>query len=115
MIRTILFMTALFFIFFFLVNNRDLAVPIQTYPGGEAKPVPLYLLVLGTFLAGLILSIIMIFPGWLKLKLESRRQKKEIESLVEEIGQLRTVPPSSPATLTSFPSSPAEPDSPGPL
>jgi uncharacterized integral membrane protein len=105
-------MTAVFLIFFFLVNNKDLVVPIQTYPGGGVKPVPLYLLVLGTFLAGLILSVIMIFPGWFKLKLESRRQKKEIESLVGEIGHLRVSPPSSPVTP---PSSPAEHDSPGPL
>lgn len=111
MIRTILFLIAIFFIFFFLVNNRDLAVPIQTYPGGGVKTVPFYLLILGTFLAGLILSVVMIFPGWLKLKLESRRQKKEIESLIEEVGHLRVASPSA----GSLPATPVEPESQGPL
>jgi uncharacterized integral membrane protein len=112
MIRTILFMTALFFVFFFLVNNRDLVIAIQIYPGGSAKPIPLYLLILGTFLTGFILSVFMIFPGWLRLKLESRRQKKEIESLVEEVGHLRTAPSITPSTP---PSASSETDSSEPL
>ena len=100
MIRALLFILAVFYIFFFLVNNKDLLVQVHLLPGGAVNPVPLYLLILGTFLAGLILAVIMIFPGWLKLKLETRRQRKEIESLVEEVGHLRTnVPsPSKPAT-----------------
>lgn len=89
MIRTIIFMLMLFALFFLLVNNKDQVVQIQYTLGKTSQPVPLYLLFLGTFLSGLGAAVILIFPSWLKSKLESRRQKKEIESLEEEVGQLR--------------------------
>ena len=89
MIRTIFFMVMLFVLFFLLINNKDQVVQLQYTLGKSSQPIPLYLLFLGTFLAGLVTAIILLFPSWLKLKLESRRQKKEIDSLEEEVGQLR--------------------------
>ena len=112
MIRTVLLMIVLFALFFLLVLNRDSVIAMQVYPRGPATVIPFYLFLLGTFLSGYLLSFLMIFPGWLKLKLESRRQKKEIESLVEEIGYLRTVSPTTP--VVHRPST-LPIDSPGPL
>ncbi|MHB8481235.1 MAG: lipopolysaccharide assembly protein LapA domain-containing protein [Nitrospiria bacterium] len=89
MIRTIFFMLIMFALFFILVNNKDQVVQIQYTLGKTSQPVPLYLLFIGTFLSGLGTAVILIFPGWLKSKLECRRQKKEIESLEGEVGQLR--------------------------
>jgi uncharacterized integral membrane protein len=94
MIRAILFTILFVILFFFLINNRDQAVQIHFLEFN--KPVPLYLLFSGTFLSGLVAAIILIFPGWIKLKLETRRQKKEIDSLEEQIGALRTLPAPTP-------------------
>lgn len=109
MIRATLFLTVLIFLSFLLIQNKDMVVAIQYYPGGPTNLIPHSLFALGTFFLGIILSLILIFPGWLKLKLESRRQKKEIESLIEEVGQMRkafsssnSIPSSSPSQAETF-------------
>ncbi|MBI3595457.1 MAG: LapA family protein [Nitrospirae bacterium] len=108
MIRALISLVVLFIVFVFLVNNKDAVISIQYFPGGSAKMIPLYLFVLGTFLLGFVLSVVMMIPSWLRLKLETRRQRKEIESLSEEIGHLRIL---SPSTSSSTPSA-LEKDSP---
>ncbi len=109
MIRAILFTILFVILFFFLFNNRDQAVQIQFLEFN--KPVPLYLLFSGTFLSGLVSAIILILPGWIKLKLETRRQKKEIDSLEEQIGALRTLsaaPPPPPVSSVLSQGNPPE-------
>jgi uncharacterized integral membrane protein len=96
MIRAILSMLFLLLLFILLFSNKDASIPIHYYPGGTEKPVALYLFALGTFLSGFILTLLFLLPGWFRLKLESRRQRREIESLSEEIGHLRMQPPASP-------------------
>ncbi len=97
MIRMIFSMLISFILFFILFNNKDQAVQIHFPFAKSSDPIPLYLLFLGAFVSGLGTAVILLFPSWLKLKLESRRQKKEIDSLEEEAGQLRnSVKPPNP-------------------
>ncbi|MBI1823427.1 MAG: DUF1049 domain-containing protein, partial [Nitrospirae bacterium] len=77
MIRALISLVVLFIVFVFLVNNKDAVISIQYFPGGSAKMIPLYLFVLGTFLLGFVLSVVMMIPSWLRLKLETRRQRKD--------------------------------------
>ncbi|MFI5303774.1 MAG: LapA family protein [Nitrospiria bacterium] len=112
MIRSIIFLITLFFLFFLLFQNKDLVISIQYFPGGSTNPIPLYLIILGIFLFGFIFSLVMVIPGWIRLKLETRKLKKEVQSLAEEVGHLRTAASS---TLTPPSSSPTRPEIQGPL
>lgn len=90
MIRTIIFLLVSVAIFLLLLSNREQMVQIQYPFGPPAQFFPLYLLILGAILAGFLLALSFIFPSWLRLKLENRRRRKEVDGLEEELGKLRT-------------------------
>lgn len=103
MVRTVLFLFVSVAIFLLMLSNKEQVVQIQYPFGPPAQFIPLYLLILGAFLAGFLLAFFFIFPSWLRLKLENRRRKKEVDGLEEEIGKLRTRqnPLSPPASASS--------------
>ena len=93
MIRTVIFLIISVVVFLLLLSNRDQMVRLQYPLAPPAQMIPLYLLLLGTFIAGFLLAVILIFPSWLKIKLDNRRSRKEIDGLEVEIGRLRTQAP----------------------
>ena len=94
MIRTFLFILILLLGLTFIVKNADQTVALQYFLGLSTPPIPVYQLVAGAFIVGMFLTGILIFPEWLRLRLELRRQRKALQRMEEEMGRLR---PPSPA------------------
>lgn len=89
MIRLIILTLTLFFMFLFAFINQDVKAQITFLWGGHSQPIPLYFLVIGSFLIGALLAVIMTFPGWVKLKLERRRLERRIERLEGDLDRIR--------------------------
>ena len=95
MIRTFLFILILLLGFTFIVKNTDQTVALQYFFGLAAPPIPVYQLVIGAFIVGMLLTGILIFPEWIRLRLEVRRQRKSLVRIEDEMARLRP-PPSIP-------------------
>lgn len=90
MLRLILFIVVVFFLFTFSYMNQEERVSIHFIWGGPFPPVPVYLIVAGSFLVGIVFAALMTFPGWLKMKLEKRKLNKRIEVLEADLDHLRS-------------------------
>lgn len=95
MIRTFFFMIILLIGFTFIVKNTDQFVVLDYFLGFSTPPVPVYQLVAGAFIIGMLLAGILIFPEWIRMRLELKRQRKALQRVEEEIQRLR---PTSPVT-----------------
>lgn len=79
MIRLILFFIILLAIIVLATANNE---PVQiNYLIGKTPPLPLYIIIGGSFVAGGIAFTIMILPVWIKNKLEIRKLKRSIHSM----------------------------------
>ena len=93
MIRTLLFILILTLGFTFMLKNTEPQVTLQYFFGMETSPIPVYHLVTGAFITGMLLAGVLVFPEWLRLRLEVRRQRKAIQRIEEEMERIR---PSAP-------------------
>lgn len=89
MLRLILFIIVVFFLFTFSYMNQEEQISLHFIWGGPFPPVPAYLIVIGSFLIGILFAVLMTFPGWLKMKLEKRKLNKRIEVLETDLDHLR--------------------------
>lgn len=88
MLRLILFIIVVFFLFTFSYMNQEEQISLHFIWEGPS-PVPAYLIVIGSFLTGILFAVLMTFPGWLKMKLEKRKLNKRIEVLETDLDHLR--------------------------
>lgn len=65
--------------------NQETQVVLRIGPGLRVGPVPISLLVLGVFTAGMLLSLAITFPGWLRMRIAMKRQQKTIRTMEEEL------------------------------
>lgn len=89
MLRLILFIIVVFFLFTFSYMNQEERISLHFIWGEPFPPVPAYLIVIGSFLVGILFAVLMTFPGWLKMKLEKRKLTKRIEVLETDLDHLR--------------------------
>jgi uncharacterized integral membrane protein len=73
---------------FFLQNRQEEAV--LHYFGATTKPTPIYKPILSAFGAGLLIMGILLFPAWVKLRMELRRSRKSLQLAEEELDRLRS-------------------------
>ncbi len=66
-----------------LMNSERLVS--LNYFFGVARPIPIAWLIAGAFAAGLVLGWLFVLPGWVRLKIELRRQRKTQNRLEEEL------------------------------
>ncbi len=90
MIRLILLIVAVFFLFTFSYMNQEQQVSLHFIGGGPTPPMAVYLIVIGSFFVGILYAALMTFPGWLKMKLERRKLTKRIELLEADLDHLRS-------------------------
>ena len=93
MIRTLLFTLILTLGFTFILKNTDQTVALRFFFGMQTSPIPIYQLVAGAFIVGMLLAGILVFPEWIRLRLEVRRQRKALQRIEEEMDRIR---PSAP-------------------
>jgi len=94
MIRALIFMVVLVAAFAFMIENTEQTVQIKFLLGYATPPIPIYQLVAGAFLVGMVLTGLLIFPEWIRMRLTIRRQNKSLQRIEEEMDRLR--PPSPP-------------------
>ncbi len=90
MIRLILLIVVVFFLFTFSYMNQEERVSLHFIGGGPTPPVAVYLIVIGSFFVGILFAALMTFPGWLKMKLQRRKLAKRIEALEADLDHLRS-------------------------
>ncbi|MBI3611130.1 MAG: LapA family protein [Nitrospirae bacterium] len=94
MIRVLIFTLILLLGFTVVVRNTEQTVVLQYFFGLATPPLPVYQLVSGAFIAGMLLAGLLIFPEWIRMRLEIRRQRKSLQRIEDEMARLR---PPSPA------------------
>jgi len=92
MIRLLIFTLVLVGAFTFMIENTEQTVQIRYLLGYTSAPIPVYQLVAGAFILGMLLSGLLIFPEWIRMRLELRRQRKALQRIDEDMGRYR--PPS---------------------
>ena len=100
MVRLILILTLLALsVTFFLQNHGEEA--ILHYFGATTKPTPIYKPILSAFGAGLLTMGILLFPAWIKLRMELRRSRKALQLAEEELDR-RRIPSGPPSGRTAY-------------
>lgn len=94
MIRVLIFILVLAAAFTFMIENTEQTVQIRYLLGFTTPPIPVYQLVAAAFITGMLLSGVILFPEWIRMRLELRRQRKALQRVEEEMERLR---PPSPA------------------
>ncbi|MBI3811585.1 MAG: LapA family protein [Nitrospirae bacterium] len=92
MIRVLIFILVLLLGFTVVVKNTDQTVVLQYFFSLATPPIPVYQLVASVFILGMLLTGLMIFPEWVRMRLEIRRQRKSLQRIEDEMARLR--PPS---------------------
>jgi uncharacterized integral membrane protein len=90
MIRLIFTILVIFALLGVAYTNQSQTASLSLFWGIHTEPVAVYLIVIGSFLVGAIFAALMTFPGWLKLKLERRKQLKRIAQLEGDLDRIRT-------------------------
>lgn len=106
MIRLIFTIIVIFALFGFAYTNQTETASLFLFWGVNTEPIAVYLIVIASFLFGAVFAALMTFPGWIKLKLERRRQAKRIEQLEADLDRIRTETLRTPAP--PFPSAAAD-------
>ncbi len=97
MIRLIFTILVIFALLGFAYTNQTQTASLYLFWGVHTEAVAVYLIVIGSFLLGAVFAALMTFPGWVKLKLERRRQSKRIAQLETDIDRIRTETLKTPA------------------
>ncbi|HUK57391.1 MAG TPA: LapA family protein [Nitrospiria bacterium] len=92
MIRILILILVLAGAFTFMIENTEQTVQIRYLLGYSTPPLPVYQLVAGAFIGGMLLTGLLIFPEWIRMRLELRRQRKALQRIEEQMDRLR--PPS---------------------
>jgi len=106
MIRVLILVVLCLFLLTLSFSNSHSLVSLNYFFGVTSRPVPVAWLISGAFAAGLLLGWLFMLPGWVRLKLELRRQKRTQDRLEEEISLQRkptgtrgfNIPTSSPTS-----------------
>lgn len=81
----------------FMVQNKDQAASLIFFGSARTEPIPVYLIILGAFLVGVVFtSVIGIIEG-MKMRVSNARLKRKARTLQEELDSLRNLPLSGPA------------------
>ncbi|MFQ5781140.1 MAG: lipopolysaccharide assembly protein LapA domain-containing protein [Nitrospiria bacterium] len=105
MIRLIFMILVIFALFGFAYTNQDQTISLSIFWQTQIGPVPVYVVVIASFLFGAVFAMLMTFPGWIKSMIDQRRQSKRIEQLEIDLDRVRSEvlraspPPIPPASI----------------
>ena len=91
MIRLVLVVILVALSITFFVQNRE-EEAILHYFGITSKPTPIYKPILSAFGSGLLIMGLLLFPAWVKLRIELRRTRAALQLAEEERDRLRDHP-----------------------
>ena len=78
MIRLVIVLLLIVFAIGFGIRNSDQLVTLHYYFGFSTPPLPVYQIVLGTFVISGLIVIVLLLPDWIRLRLLLRKQRKAL-------------------------------------
>ncbi len=96
MIRFLLILILFVVAFTLAINNLQETIRIHYFFGYESRPIHVYLLIVGAFLLGMVITVLLLLPEWVKNRLRLRRQERTLQRLESELRQSH-VPPTQEA------------------
>src|SRR5207237_2541232 len=106
MIRALLVIVLLTLSMTFFLQNRE-EEAILHYFATTSKPTPIYKPILTAFGAGVFIMGLLLFPAWIKLRMELRRSRTALPLAAEQLDRQRT-PSRIPGSRPPLPYPPAE-------
>jgi uncharacterized integral membrane protein len=101
MIRLLILLLVVILYFTFVLYNMEEKITLKYVFGLSTQPLPVYLLVLGSLTTGMLLASLLVIPGWVRMRMEMRRQRKTIEQMEQELSRLASIAPDSTKAGTS--------------
>ena len=89
MIRVILVGTLLLLCLAFFLQNQEQEVTLRYFFGLFEASTPIYKPILAGFGIGLMVSVILLFPPWVKGRIELRRKTKALQEAEVDLERLR--------------------------
>jgi lipopolysaccharide assembly protein A len=89
MIRLILVFILLALSLSFFLQNREPVITLRYFFGLKTAETQVYVPILSAFVIGLLVSSILLFPAWVRGRIELRRKTKQLQEAEAELEQLR--------------------------
>jgi len=89
MIRLILVFILLALSLSFFLQNREPVITLRYFFGLKAAETQVYVPILSAFVIGLLVSSILLFPAWVRGRIELRRKTKQLQEAEAELERLR--------------------------
>ncbi len=89
MIRLILVFILLALGLSFFLQNQDQLVTLRYFFGLKSAETKVYVPILSGFVIGLLVASILLFPPWVRARIELRRKTKQLQEAEAELEQLR--------------------------
>ena len=96
MIRLLLLLLVIILYLTFVIYNLEDRVVLNYVLGLSTQPLPVYLLILGSLILGMILAGVLTLPGWIRMRMEMRRQRRTIDQMEQELNRLASMAPNRP-------------------
>lgn len=93
MIRLIVLTVLILLVVTFGIQNADQLISLHYYFGLSTPPLPAYQLVLAAFILGGLFVVILLFPEWVRLRLELRRHRKALKKADHAMSKVRPAEP----------------------
>jgi len=91
MIRLLIILLVIILYFTFVIYNMEDRIILKYMLGLTTQPLPVYLVILGSLVIGMFLAGVLTLPGWVRLRIEMRRQRKTIEQMDHELNRLVSI------------------------
>ena len=89
MIRLILIGTLLLLSLSFFLQNQEEEVTLRYFFGLRSASTPIYTPILAAFVIGLLVSGILLFPAWVRGRMDLRRKTKALQEAEVDLERLR--------------------------
>jgi uncharacterized integral membrane protein len=91
MIRLLLVFLIIVFYLILVIYNTEEQVILKYALGYSTQPLPIYLVILVSFLVGMFLAAMLTLPGWIHTRIDLRKQRRTIEQMDRELNRLATI------------------------
>src|SRR5919106_1889416 len=89
MIRLILVCILLLLSLSFFLQNQEEEVTLRYFFGLQSASTPIYKPILSAFATGLLVASVLLFPSWLRGRIELRRKTKALQEVEADLERLR--------------------------
>ena len=89
MIRLVLICIILLLALSFFLQNQEQEVNLKYFFGLRSASTPVYKPILASFVIGLLIMSILLFPAWVRGRIELRRKTKALQEAEADLERLR--------------------------